>query len=679
MRPYQGAVCAALGLLACGRLEYQRSADLDGETPRVDGAIADGSPRDADVVPSDAPPIAIATVVPVYPSAARWNAYVRREIAAAPTWAQPGSPCDRTALGPPSSCVHGGELRSARFETLASCDGVQVRDELGALQWMCDDADGAVTVRSTGLRPNARLSTLIDPSVPAFRANRVIVTLPGGATAASEPSVWWDNPVRPLPPAPTTTVSLDEAMAIYVLAGSASAVGYVIRADGIALVVMPGSALAREGTAGNCSDTLSVETGSSVCLVAARSVSFLWLEGSFEQGDEANRALVLWQSRFSVLRGVRVGHFLQRGIQLSASSGCTLYDVVTSRVEVHGIELENAHDNVLHRVVASNAGRATSSGLGGILLSDSDRNVITRATAISNSQIGIFLYDGSDDVTISHATTLHSLAIGILAQSPGVGATIAQALVLHQGGTGIDVHQSVVADVAASGGAVAVRRTDASSAMFYNLVTEGGAQRNCELGAGDFTCPPGLRLATGVDFSAVLRLKLTTDDVVSRSDVDGAAARAAITDWASFEHPLRAWGEDGGAFPDAAQLGPCVSDCRIWDARVVADATRARPIAVRDDTGAQVLDGVVAGAACPRSVHGDHALTDARGDTFLVHALEHFGDGIGDDDGLCESSETCIASRYYGADQGDSGEPAEGACVFTGGSVSAVRMLGWLP
>jgi hypothetical protein len=53
-----------------------------------------------------------------------------------------------------------------------------------------------------------------------------------------------------------------------------------------------------------------------------------------------------------------------------------------------------------------------------------------------------------------------------------------------------------------------------------------------------------------------------------------------------------------------------------------------------------------------------------------MNALEVMDDGIGDEDGLCESNETCIASPHFGAWQGD-GEPTS-TCAFDPGPVAMV-------
>jgi hypothetical protein len=43
-------------------------------------------------------------------------------------------------------------------------------------------------------------------------------------------------------------------------------------------------------------------------------------------------------------------------------------------------------------------------------------------------------------------------------------------------------------------------------------------------------------------------------------------------------------------------------------------------------------------------------------ETFLEHASELMGDGIGDEDGLCESGESCLLDLNIGAWQGDEGD-----------------------
>jgi hypothetical protein len=66
--------------------------------------------------------------------------------------------------------------------------------------------------------------------------------------------------------------------------------------------------------------------------------------------------------------------------------------------------------------------------------------------------------------------------------------------------------------------------------------------------------------------------------------------------------------------------------------------------------------------------------------TFLINAVEIVDDGIGDDDGLCESTERCIYSPHpLGAYQGE-GQLSARPCVFQNapsGGVSNVILYGY--
>jgi hypothetical protein len=59
--------------------------------------------------------------------------------------------------------------------------------------------------------------------------------------------------------------------------------------------------------------------------------------------------------------------------------------------------------------------------------------------------------------------------------------------------------------------------------------------------------------------------------------------------------------------------------------------------------------------------------------TFLRHAIEIIGDLIGNDNGLCESNETCLYTPNLGAYQGHGTLVAAG--TVTAGSVSNVTLL----
>ncbi|MFZ4404662.1 MAG: hypothetical protein ACOYOK_11220, partial [Pseudobdellovibrionaceae bacterium] len=84
------------------------------------------------------------------------------------------------------------------------------------------------------------------------------------------------------------------------------------------------------------------------------------------------------------------------------------------------------------------------------------------------------------------------------------------------------------------------------------------------------------------------------------------------------------------------------------------------------------------GALCPAIVDGNVAITNLNATpiTFLKNAMEAMDDGIGNDNGLCESSETCIYAPNFGYYQGEG--TLSGTCSFNDGTVTGVTLRRYL-
>jgi hypothetical protein len=144
----------------------------------------------------------------------------------------------------------------------------------------------------------------------------------------------------------------------------------------------------------------------------------------------------------------------------------------------------------------------------------------------------------------------------------------------------------------------------------------------------------------------------------------------SMIDWrVGFDSPFRAWGNVGNVtLPiDRFAGGICDSGtCQIWDWRLRATAPE---LLRRAGDGSGVLPTLNSGDACPVELNGSTAISDAMSTAnwFLPLAIEEI-DGVGDDDGLCESNENCLYAPNLGAYQGD-GRPAGFVpCVFTSGA-----------
>ena len=176
-------------------------------------------------------------------------------------------------------------------------------------------------------------------------------------------------------------------------------------------------------------------------------------------------------------------------------------------------------------------------------------------------------------------------------------------------------------------------------------------------------------LHIGVDLASCFVGKVYTNDELNPSDIDGEREVSSIESWSSFENPFRAWGVDGSDFPNPDNTGDCrFGTCRIWDWRLKST-----------DTELLNFNGVfIDGGPCPPSAHGDQALTDRQlpPHTFLVNAVEVVLDGIGNDNGLCESDEACKYSPNIGYYQGE-GDYRSRTCIFQDGIVSGVTLYAY--
>ncbi|MDH5217554.1 MAG: hypothetical protein OEX19_07655, partial [Gammaproteobacteria bacterium] len=193
-------------------------------------------------------------------------------------------------------------------------------------------------------------------------------------------------------------------------------------------------------------------------------------------------------------------------------------------------------------------------------------------------------------------------------------------------------------------------------------------------GFEDYTCiplgPEAGTLISGQTTATSFVGKVTTDDSVNISDnndIDllgpGLALFDNITDWLNFEVPNRGWGKDGGVYPDLGNRGACTTgvNCRIWDWNLLGTDTVARNINTLHLMG-NVADTV------------SHTLLSGATVAFLRNAVEIAGDGFGDDDGLCESSETCLYTPNIGVYQGHGAWISAGTFV-DGDTLTGITLL----
>jgi hypothetical protein len=207
-------------------------------------------------------------------------------------------------------------------------------------------------------------------------------------------------------------------------------------------------------------------------------------------------------------------------------------------------------------------------------------------------------------------------------------------------------------------------------------------------------------LFTAIDLSSSFVGKVISNDLVNTADTNGTADFSLIDpatfDWTNFANSFRNWGIDGSTtFPSADQRGQWTTGIgRIYDwslpsGDVGNGGTPALlgviPMPTGDDFITHVWD--VSGATTPPANSSDcdaivvgslWSETNANCYTnYLRGASEIMGDGIGNDNALCESDESCLYTPNIGSYQGRCSLTSAGAFVdgTTVGSITSVTLL----
>lgn len=357
----------------------------------------------------------------------------------------------------------------------------------------------------------------------------------------------------------------------------------------------------------------------------------------------------------------------------------TFADVITANNGRYGVEvaLGAGNNRFVGLAAAGNAFR-------GVRLDGADNNVLIAVTVLNTAGSGGLELDDASGNTVSSAAVVNAAAGG----SAGV-------LVRGNAGTPSAVDNQFADLASAHNGTFGITLDEAHDGRFTGLLILGGhGGTDCEISGGS---NPGLRLegivqgdenctADGAsdatverdtDLSAAFVAKVDSDDGTNPDDTDGGARFNDITDWVTFDHALRAWAtDDVAAFPAVAHRGPCTvnSDCRIWDLALrSADATLRQRAAVPE--GDDVLEHRwrAADAAACAAIAGATWDGATCASTFLRGAFERVGDGEGNENGLCESQETCVYAPNLGAYQGH-GDFAS-AATFVDGTITGVSLI----
>lgn len=602
--------------------------------------------------------VATATNAARYSIAPNWNDYA---LTATPT-----SACVGTENGY-FTCLHGGEKRRVPWSAAANCTGFAVTDELGAFDWACDQTGGAGNVffYTRGLKKSKGLADLVNAT--AWKPNRIVLTSAGVPIAATARSAWWTNTVMALPPSTVagTSVALLNSN-IYTVASNTTVVGKYagfpsLSQTKIGIVTLPGATL-----------TLSASAAASTVLFDFTfSNYFEWLEGDFAI-DRADGTLYSSMGHHSVVRRVRVAGFgscVGNSTQMNSSFVSQIYATRCA----NGITAKG-HDSTYQDLVAIGNSWGIEAG-------DSSNNLVFQNILVANnSTYGLYTH-GLTDSNFIGVTAVNNSALGLYG-SLNTGTTYQNIFVRNGGGFSLLMGATET---------VGPLVTDSLSLSFQNnskftsnLIIV-NATANCSVSGGT---NPGLVTTTCANqgtSNKTLSLNATkgdlsfvgqinTTDTANQTNTNGTNAFSASMDWFRFSNPLRGWGK-GGTYPSAGTQGSCTTGtCQIWDFMLKASDVDLKNVT---GDGSTQNAAFVAGAACPSAIGGNVTSTNVNGTprTYLTNAMEVQGRG-GNNNGLCESNETCLYLPNYGAYQG-SGDFSSNACNFSNGTVTGVTMLAY--
>ncbi len=619
--------------------------------------------------------------------------------------------CDGTETSY-QKCLHGGEYKVAVIPGLSSCAGLTASDALSAFAWTCSVVGGKARFTTSGFKDGIGLRTILNLTGTALKSNSL--TLAGSATFASAPLNWWPaTAVTPLVDNSTsaTMTPLLSARTIYTLAASRLSGGYLIRANKSAIVTLPGAILGYNGDGTlNCrAFDFANPIATQICLVNIVNTTDNWIEADLDGYDITHTANInlgaqaairlvvlnskvrysLWRVEFTNLKNAYINHFQSKnGIDLDGSTGSWINDLnfwgaafsVTDSTNNHfsNVTISSSNGDSFQVMGTS----SDNSFAGFVIVGPSDAAMILSGTGLANnvysrftltSSYGghdLFRDDNSSHEIFSNFAIANSGNDGL--KLGGIGQnSYSQFAIFAVDGSGIQenapnfFHGSFLLGTA--GGGHVCEESASAAGLTSSCLPDGFSLASNHLSVN--IAPQG---AAGSVFVGAV-----PSDSVNTSFVGGQANYPAVVsnfDGTGFQNKFRVIQAAGDtAFP--TQRGDWYTGMgQIYDVSLKAADTYLRN---KSNNGSSPNATITDGTACPAWLSGNLTLTDlASTHTFLKNAYEVDGDLQGNDNGLCESGEVCIAAPNFGAYQGH-GDYTSKSCVFQNGIVTGVTMYAY--
>jgi len=381
--------------------------------------------------------------------------------------------------------------------------------------------------------------------------------------------------------------------------------------------------------------------------------------------DNGQYGLYLLQSKNNTLENITAVSNGAGGVNFNNDSiNNSLVNATASNNVSSGISFANSSNrNSLSNITASNNGYAGIS-----FWTTSNNNSLSNITAANNGSTGVALQSSSDN-SLSNITTVNNLLYGIILQSSS-NNSLSNVSAANNGNNGVRIANSAdnsLLNVATANNInYGVVLATATNTYISGLLKVGNHPLDDCLDTGgdtfsDANCtavaPSDFTLTQSVTLASSFIGKIMTDDILNTSDTSGGAsypADPAIFDWTSFDNNYRGWGKDA-AFPGSASRGLWTTGTgHIWDWSADINDTVIKDVLIVPDGNATIT----------------HTWSDASSTIYLRNAIE-IADG--NDNGLCESGETCMFTPNIGSYQGHGALQSAG--TFTDGSITGVTLI----
>lgn len=639
---------------------------------------------------------------------------------------QPDVACDGTESAAIDACIHGGDKLKVSLRMMSSCDNLTLTDSLNAFSWFCktnQPPGSGVTFYSVGFQDNKGLSDIIDFTARDWKANFVELKQSGVSIGVSSSQKWWSiqsgrNPIEELPSSSASVLSLTSSTAagtIFVVSNDTDTIGINIDTDQIGIVVKDGATLYYNGTVNNCEGSSAETAGANYkCLIASGNQKYTWLEGSFSDKSSStpfgDMIFFLHTAKNFVLKKIDIKKTgTSEAIYTELSQNLFLVDIKiqqawgtytvlsvsnSSYSRFKNIRIANSTDGGgsfwnLMTLYGSSDGNILShlnlglSATGHALVVEGADNIVSDSlVSYSRNNLNIL----GDRNTVHHVTTVQANTTDLLVA--GNSNLINQTL-LVEGYTMLEVNGDghILSQMGFSAGdpwtpAISV---DASNVAFTENIAIHDDANTGRCSANAMRTNPGtvttncgnvgLSDANWIFFPSSYQVDflvgIATDAANQTSPSIGSIPFASITDWVNFENFFRMW------VPQPGAGSHCLTgNCFISDHRFNSIAS---PFLNKSNNGVNANSAFVSDSICPEAVHGDKTVTNKQTTpiTFLINALEISTDGVGNDNGLCESGDRCIYSPNLGAYQGHGDYLANGTCSFQDGAVRNVIMYAY--